>query len=221
MTAIHRAALASTLLVFGCSEPSAPAPKTPQSGSQKTATDDASACDRICEASEACGDATPECTQKCNAWLVKRSRSGIARQTAACAVPRIERACANDASIGAARALVNCVDDAGRNALRNDNQALVVAVHAICERGARCGGGGQGDATACVDRVVKASPTPRGLGIFGAIRPEIVKDFASCMQKTSCNGSSAACFANMLGEDVVGPEGPSEEPASTAPDTKI
>jgi hypothetical protein len=124
---------------------------------------------------------------------------------------------------------VNCVDDAGRTALRKDNKSLVVAAHAICARGARCGGGSQGDAATCVEKIMSSSPMPRGLGIFGATRPDIVKDFASCMDASPCEGSPAACFAGMMGEEVMegDDEGPPPESApapsssSSGPDTKI
>jgi hypothetical protein len=160
------------------------------------------ACERICEASAACGDQTEACEGRCKEWLVRRSRSGIARAAARCAVPRIELACGEDHAKGAARALVACVDEAGRVALRDDKKTLFVAARAICERGARCNGGSASDATRCVDKMMRAEPTPRGLGIFGAMRPELVDGFASCMQSTSCGPSGAACFGEILGESV-------------------
>jgi hypothetical protein len=230
----YQAALLGALLIggvtTGCSSKGGPSARSPElagASAKSTAVDDASACAKICEASQACGDAPATCTHKCNAWLVERSRTGIARQTATCAVPRIESACAKDAARGAARALVNCVDEAGRTALRKDKQSLVVAAHAICARGARCGGGNSSDASACVDRMINSSPTPRGLGIFGAVRPEVVKDFASCMEASPCEGSPAACFAGMMGEEVMDSEEqtpaqpPPERPSSSGPDTKI
>jgi hypothetical protein len=225
------------VFVFGglaCSSEGAPPAKSPANqaeGSKTVAASDTDACNKICEASRACGDSTEECAHKCNSWLVERSRTGIARQTATCAVPRIENACAKDASRGAARALVNCVDDAGRTALSKDKKSLVVAAHAICARGARCGGGSQGDAAACVEKIMSSSPMPRGLGIFGATRPEIVKDFASCMDASPCDGSPAVCFAGMMGEEVMDGEdveppaqstpAPSSSSSSGGPDTKI
>lgn len=229
---VRMAVLLGSLGAVACSSGGTPPAKSASNEpamQAKSAASDADACKKICDASRACGDSTEECTHKCNSWLVERSRTGIARQTATCAIPRIENACAQDASRGAARALVNCVDDAGRTALRKDKQSLVVAAHAICARGARCGGGNQGDAAACVDKIISSSPMPRGLGIFGATRPEIVKDFASCMDASPCDGSPAACFAGMMGEEVMEgePASPQSSPApsssgtSGGPDTKI
>lgn len=202
----------------GCSSKSNTAPaKSPvaQNGSPAV---DVQACARICEASSACGDEKQACQSKCNDWLIERSRAGIAQQAATCAVPRIESACAAEATRGAARALVMCVDEAGRNALRNDKSTLLVAAKAICERGARCGGGSAEEAQACVARLASASPTPRGLGIFGAVKPGFVGQFASCMQSSDCSESAAGCFAAMMGESVEdeGAE-PNQSPASPGP----
>ena len=161
---------------------------------------DSSACSEICDASAACGDSPQTCVARCNEWLIRRSRPGIAKSAAACAVPRIDNACEKDASRAAAKALVACVDDAGRDALRKDKSTLLVAARAICERGARCGGGSANEASKCVDRIASANPPPRGLGIFGAIKPDLVKEFASCMESSACGPGGAVCFGEMLGE---------------------
>lgn len=182
---------------------------------------DSSACTQICEASAACGDAPDTCRARCNEWLVKRSRPGIAGVTAKCAVPRIDSACEQDASRAAAKALVSCVDDAGRAALAKDKSTLLVAARAICERGARCGGGGAKESSHCVDKIAGQNPPPRGLGIFGAMRPEIVEDFANCMQSSECGEGSAVCFGEMLGEtgETAPPPGDTEgaPPKETTP----
>lgn len=169
-------------------------------------SNDASACSEICDASAACGDSPQSCVARCNEWLVRRSRPGIARTAAACAVPRIDSACESDAARAAAKALVSCVDDAGRATLRKDKSTLLVAARAICERGARCGGGSSKETTQCVERITRANPPPRGLGIFGAIKPELVEDFASCMQSSECGPGGAVCFGEMLGETGEEPE---------------
>ena len=161
---------------------------------------DVSACTEICDASAACGDSPMTCQSRCNEWLVRRSRPGIAGIAAKCAVPRIGNACEQDASRAAAKALVACVDDAGRSALTKDKSTLLVAARAICERGARCGGGGANETTKCVDRITATNPPPRGLGIFGAMKPELVEDFAECMQTSECGQGGAVCFGEMLGE---------------------
>lgn len=192
---------------------SAKSPDSTGGGPQAVANDRA-ACDDICSASAACGDEPKECLTRCQEWLVKRSRPGIASATAKCAVPRIDLACEEDAEKGAARALVMCVDQAGREELRGDKKALLTAARAICERGARCNGGDAGDAKLCVDKITASEPAPKGLGIFGAIRPEHVQQFASCMQTTECGPAAAVCFGEMLGEDV---EEPDSAPAADEP----
>jgi hypothetical protein len=153
---------------------------------------------------------------------VKRSRPGIAGTTAKCAVPRIGDACEQEESRAAAKALVSCVDDAGRAALVKDKSTLLVAARAICERGARCGGPGV-DTSRCIERITKANPPPRGLGIFGAMKPDLVEDFADCMQSSECGPAGAACFGEMLGEesetspDVAPPEGQPLPPQPSTP----
>lgn len=179
-------------------------------------TGDATACSEICDASAACGDSPQTCVARCNEWLIRRSRPGIAKTTAACAVPRIDNACEKDASRAAAKALVACVDDAGRDALRKDKSTLLVAARAICERGARCSGATANDATKCIDRIASSNPPPRGLGIFGAIKPELVEEFADCMQASECGPAGAACFGEMLGETGgMDEEAPTEPPKAT------
>lgn len=180
---------------------------------------DRAACEDICDASAACGDSAASCLTRCNEWLIKRSRPGIASATARCAVPRIDVACEQSTARGAARALVACVDEAGRQALSRDKETLLVAARAICDRGARCGGGSSTEASQCVSRLLSAKPAPRGLGIFGAIKPELVGDFASCMQTSSCGPAGAECFGEMLGEtnapdDDDGPSTPEEKPST-------
>jgi hypothetical protein len=184
---------------------------------------DVSACSQICDASAACGDSPMTCQSRCNEWLVKRSRPGIAGTAAKCAVPRIGNACEQEASRAAAKALVACVDDAGRQALTKDKSTLLVAARAICERGARCGDGGTKETTKCVDRIAAQNPPPRGLGIFGAMKPELVEDFAACMEMSECGEGGAVCFGEMLGESgdeapaVPAPSAPPKEKETTPP----
>ena len=165
---------------------------------------DANACEHICAASAACGDAPSTCEPKCRDWLVNRSRPGIATATAKCAVPRIDGVCAkHEYARAAASALVACIDEAGRAALKVDNRALVVAARAICDRGARCNDASEEDADRCVEKITFGNKVPKGLGIFGAIKPDLVERFASCMAESSCGSQSgaSACFGEMLGED--------------------
>lgn len=189
----------------------------PRGAANTGAKADSSACAEICDASAACGDSPQTCEARCNEWLIRRSRPGIAKTAAACAVPRIDNACEKDASRAAAKALVSCVDDAGRDALRRDAKTLLVAARAICERGARCGGATSKEATSCVERITKANPPPRGLGIFGAIKPQLVDEFASCMHASACGPGGAACFGEMLGESGGGADDDAEP--ETAPST--
>jgi hypothetical protein len=197
------ALILSLISLMACSPKANTGPKVAANKSS-----DATACSEICDASAACGDSPQSCTARCNEWLVRRSRPGIAGTAAKCAVPRIDNACEKDAARAAAKALVSCVDDAGRDALRKDNSTLLVAARAICERG-----GGVKETTKCVERIAKANPPPRGLGIFGAIKPELVEDFASCMQSSECGPGGAVCFGEMLGETGEDAGDPSEEPA--------
>lgn len=166
---------------------------------------DGSACAKICEASAACGDSPDQCEPKCQDWLVARSRPGIATETARCAVPRIDGVCANDQKArAAATALVTCIDEAGRKALNADKTALLVAARAICERGARCDDRSPEDAASCVEKLTHAPRIPRGLGIFGAMKPALVQRFAQCMSTSACgseDGGSSSCFGEMLGEE--------------------
>jgi hypothetical protein len=206
------AVLVTLMAIAGCS----PKGKGEARVAANNGKGDVAACSEICEASAACGDAPDVCRSRCNEWLVKRSRPGIAGVTAKCAVPRIDNACETDASRAAAKALVSCVDDAGRAALAKDKSTLLVAARAICERGARCGGGAGHETTSCVERITKQNPPPRGLGIFGAMRPEIVNDFASCMKSSECGAGGAVCFGEMLGESGED----SESPEPSAPPTE-
>lgn len=185
---------------------------------------DGDACGRICEASAACGDSSDRCMARCNEWLIKRSRPGIATATARCAVPRIDDACESEETRGAAHALVSCVDEAGRSALVSDKTTLVVAARAICERGARCSGGSVTEAAACVQRIVNAPAAPKGLGIFGAIKPALVSEFAACLQSSVCGAAGTACFGAMLGETGLGgkgapplPQAPGGDPEPPSP----
>ncbi len=209
---------ARTALVLSIVALSACSPRARQADAvAATKSNDAGACTEICDASAACGDSPQSCIARCNEWLVRRSRPGIARTAAKCAVPRIDSACETDASRAAAKALVSCVDDAGRDALRKDNSTLLVAARAICERGARCGGGTAKETIKCVERIAAANPPPRGLGIFGAIKPELVEDFASCMHTSECGPGGAVCFGEMLGETGEAAEPPAAPPPKATP----
>lgn len=215
MHAIHGPArLCWLLLAFlGACSPKGASDKV---ATAKSSSTDTSACSEICDASAACGDSPQTCVSRCNEWLIRRSRPGIARTAAACAVPRIDSACERDASRAAAKALVACVDDAGRAALGSDKSTLLIAARAICERGARCGGASSKEASTCVERITRANPPPRGLGIFGAIKPELVDDFASCMKTSECGPGGAVCFGEMLGE-TGGSDHEAGESAPAAP----
>ncbi len=182
---------------------------------------DTNACTHICAASAACGEAVEACEPKCRDWLVNRSRPGIATATAKCAVPRIDEAwrvgCSERA---AASALVGCIDEAGKASLLVDREPLVLAARAICERGARCNNASLAEANRCVAKITDAPKIPKGLGIFGAIKPELVERFASCMASSQCgdNGGAGACFGEMLGEEEggVGPGNHPPPPATSA-----
>lgn len=208
---IRSALILSVAALFACS----PATRndTTKVAVNEDKGSDAAACTEICDASAACGDSQNTCVARCNEWLIQRSRPGIAKSAAACAVPRIDNACEKDASRAAAKALVACVDDAGRATLRKDASTLLVAARAICERGARCAGGSAKEANNCVERITSANPPPRGLGIFGAIKPKLVDEFASCMQTSECGPGGAMCFGEMLGE--TGGADEDEAPKST------
>lgn len=201
--------LAGVLLVFSACSPKSDGglPGRLAAAPASSPVADRDACAQICDASAACGDTSERCMSRCNEWLVRRSRPGIASATARCAVPRIDDACGADTARGAARALVSCVDEAGRTALVSDKKTLMVAARAICERGARCTGGSSSDATHCVQRIVGAPATPKGLGIFGAIKPALVSEFASCMQASGCGPAGSMCFGAMLGETGAQPGG--------------
>lgn len=178
---------------------------------------DTNACTHICAASAACGEAVESCEPKCRDWLVNRSRPGIATATAKCAVPRIDDACTARAyERAAATALVGCIDEAGTASLLVDREPLLVAARAICERGARCNDASPDDADRCISKIADAPRIPKGLGIFGAIKPELVERFADCMATSQCgdSGGAGACFGEMLGEDESGP-GP--QPKGTKP----
>ena len=165
---------------------------------------DASACQSICAASAACGDAPEVCEPKCRDWLVTRARPGIASATARCAVPRIDGVCVDSQyARAAASALVACIDEAGRGALRKDQTALLLAARAICERGARCNDASSEEADQCVEKITVAPRVPKGLGIFGAMKPALVQQFAACMADSTCgpSGGASSCFGEMLGED--------------------
>lgn len=180
---------------------------------------DADACSHICTASTKCGDSQDACQAKCSDWLIARSRPGIAAATARCAVPRIDDVCAAE-SAGprrAATALVSCIDEAGRDAIAEDNSSLLVAAMAICRRGARCNDRSEEDADNCVAKI--SHKIPRGLGIFGAIKPELVSQFADCMEESECGpeGDSESCFGEMLGEEPDSSATPSGEPEEPSP----
>lgn len=196
---------------------------------------DANACARICEASAACGDSPEVCVPKCQDWLVARSRPGIASETAICAIPRIDGVCANhEYARAAATALVSCIDEAGRKALAVDRSSLFLAARAICDRGARCNDASDEEAALCVEKITAAGKIPRGLGIFGAMKPALVQRFARCMSQSECGPSAggSVCFGEMLGEDTGGddeddgddavpatPGKPSKPPVEEGPDT--
>ncbi len=204
------------LFWLGCSpKRDASLPARLSQGAASSPVTDTKACAQICDASAACGDTEERCLTRCTEWLVKRSRPGIASATARCAVPRIDDACGTDAARGAARALVSCVDEAGRTALVSDKKTLFVAARAICERGARCQGGSPTDANSCIQRIVNAPAAPKGLGIFGAIKPTLVTEFATCLQTSGCGQAGAVCFGSMLGE--TGVEGPDDDEAPSVP----
>jgi len=184
---------------------------------------DAGACTKICEASAACGDAADVCVPKCQDWLVTRSRPGIAGETARCAVPRIDGVCANhEYARAAATALVSCIDEAGRKALAVDKTSLFVAARAICERGARCNDASDEDAANCVEKITATNHVPRGLGIFGAMKPALVQRFAQCMSMSACGpeGGASACFGEMLGEDDSTEPGDEDEGTPATPPPK-
>ena len=213
---------------LGCS---AGRPVSTPTAKIQSAAADGDACQQICEASAACGDSPNTCAPRCNEWLVQRSRPGIAGAAARCAVPRIDSVCGeHDASKGAATALVACIDEAGRQALTRDNHSLLVAARAICERGVRSSDDGHGDADteSCVERITVGN-IPRGLGIFGAVKPELVERFASCMDTSECSGGSAgasSCFGEMLGERRAhahkpSPSSQSSDEGSPAPGSHI
>lgn len=181
---------------------------------------DASACQTICAASAACGDAPEVCEPKCRDWLVTRSRPGIASATARCAVPRIDGVCADSQyARAAATALVACIDEAGRVALKKDHSALLVAARAICERGARCNDASPAEADQCVEKIAAAPRVPKGLGIFGAMKPALVQRFAACMADSTCgpSGGASSCFGEMLGEDGEGDSDGGDDEAPAAP----
>ena len=191
---------------------------------------DGSACSKICQASAACGDTPEVCEPKCQDWLVARSRPGIATETALCAVPRIDGVCANhEYARAAATALVSCIDEAGRKTLATDKSSLFVAARAICERGARCNDASEEDAVKCVDKITSTNHIPRGLGIFGAMKPALVQRFAQCMSMSACGpeGGASACFGQMLGEEDDGtpdeddetPSAPEKPPVEEQPET--
>lgn len=209
LTRTQAPALGCLLFLFasaaGCSPKRDAGAPAKLAGASSSPVADAEACAQICDASAACGDTNDRCMSRCTEWLVKRSRPGIASATAKCAVPRIDDACGGDAARGAARALVSCVDEAGRSALVSDKKTLLVAARAICERGARCTGGSSSDANHCIQRILGAPKTPKGLGIFGAIKPALVSEFATCLQTSGCGQAGAVCFGAMLGETGAQP----------------
>ena len=176
---------------------------------------DGDACARICAASAACGDSLDACQPKCQDWLVERSRPGIASETARCAVPRIGGVCAShEYARAAATALVSCIDEAGRKALATDKTSLFIAARAICDRGARCNDASSEEAALCVDKIT--AKIPRGLGIFGAMKPALVQRFAQCMSMSECGAEDGAssCFGEMLGDESGEPGDEDETPAT-------
>lgn len=96
------ALLFSALAIVACSPKGRSETKVAENTGTKA---DSSACAEICDASAACGDSPQTCEARCNEWLIRRSRPGIAKTAAACAVPRIDNACEKDASRVAAKAL--------------------------------------------------------------------------------------------------------------------
>jgi hypothetical protein len=197
-------------------------------GKGGTAVADGSACAKICEASAACGDTPEVCEPKCQDWLVARARPGIATETALCAVPRIDGVCANhEYARAAATALVSCIDEAGRKALASDKTSLFVAARAICEHSVRCNDDPDDPhpeemTVNCVDKITNAKRIPRGLGIFGAMKPALVQRFAQCMAMSACGpgGGASACFGEMLGEEDDGTPDDDDESPATPPTAK-
>jgi hypothetical protein len=232
--AVSLACLASlTMTVAACSSGSPPkaaqAPAAPAARGGGPTVTDGDACPKICAASESCGG-DDACQRKCSDWLITRGRPGIAAATATCAIGRIERACTREPDPRvAAVALVTCIDEAGRAALKGDRRALFVAARAICDRGARCGDGSKDDADECVQGMAEGERIPRGLGLFGAFKPEILADFRKCMDTTACTAENdVGCLGEMLGgaranlpsaEPSEGPGDENEPPKTKAAPT--
>jgi hypothetical protein len=192
-------------------------------GKGGTVVADGSACAKICEASAACGDTPEVCEPKCQDWLVARARPGIATETALCAVPRIDGVCANaETARVAATALVSCIDEAGRKALAKDKTSLFVAARAICEHSVRCNDAPEEKTVECVQQITNSKRIPRGLGIFGAMKPALVERFAQCMAMSACGpgGGASACFGEMLGEEDDGTPDEDDETPATPPNGK-
>lgn len=189
-------------VVLGCSSSTAKPPKetAPPVDVSGLETTDAEACSHICASSAACGDSKVSCQPKCNDWLVSRSRKGVAKAVAQCAVPRIDNACSDNNVTGASAAeeLVSCIGEVGRRALAQDRSPLLVAGRAICNRDSRCGGGTPEEAKACYLKLTSGR-LHDGMLIFGAMKPELVQRFATCMDTTDC-ADDTACFGEMLGE---------------------
>lgn len=223
---MHRLAfaLASVLVLVSLSACSSGAPKPAALGGAAAAPSargggpgavlaDGDACPRICAASASCGE-DGACLVKCSDWLVTRGRPGIAAATANCAIGRIERACTREPDPRvAAIALVTCIDEAGRVALQRDRRSLFVAARAICDRGARCGDGSKDDADACVAGMSGDELIPRGLGLFGAFKPELLAQFRKCMESSACTAENdVGCLGEMLGSERASLPRPAAEP---------
>jgi hypothetical protein len=186
------------LPALGCSSSPKPIAGPPKEAVAEVVATDNEACDRICTSSVACGDSQQVCKPKCNDWLVSRSRKGVARAVARCAIPRIDSTCAEHGSGSASEELVACIGEVGRKALGEDRSPLLIAGRAICNRDSRCAGGTAEDARACYSKLTSGS-VHDGLLIFGAIKPALVERFAACMDESECQ-DDAGCFGQMLGE---------------------
>jgi hypothetical protein len=164
----------------------------------------ADACRAICRATRECSS-TParECREACDKVLSSRVRDGLATAIADCAAPRIRRACGDDGGGDDAMsaAIVRCIDEAGRDALANDDAPMRLVARALCGREARCSSASRREERTCVGAMVEKSTTTEGFGFFGALKPELVDEFATCISDAECEESSATepCFHRLVG----------------------
>lgn len=204
------ALLASAATLAGC-------PSSARGPSDDAASDGADACRAICRAGRACSSATGrECRAACDKILASRVREGLSEAIADCATPRIERACGDGAGEDAmSEALVRCIDKAGRDALANDDAPMQVAARALCGHEARCNSGTRREERKCVGAMVEKSSTTEGFGFFGALRPELVDEFATCISDAECDESRATdpCFHRLVGLSTAPAEARPTPPA--------